>query len=391
MKYPLMKETVELICMLAVLLSLTTCHREKTSPGQTATADSFAIASEPGISVSTRQFELAGMELGGLTEFTYAETVNANGYLDVPPQNRSKIGTFLGGFVKTANLLPGDRVQKDQVLVTLENIEYLKLQQSFLEAKEQIAYLKSVYDAQSTLAEEKISSQRNHLQAKSDYYAMLANYESLEKQLQLIHIDPENVSAETLVSSIDILAPFNGYIIQMNVVTGMYLNPSDAICEIINPSHMHLELKVFEKDVLKLKKGQAIEFRIPEASTESYLAEIVLIGKAVEGSDRTISVHAHIRNEQALHLIPGMYVEAKIKTDEKTLSGLPAEALVNEGGSTYILVKKSDQNNIITFEKVPVKVGNTTEEWFEVINADSLIRSGQGILIKGLYSLTGYL
>jgi cobalt-zinc-cadmium efflux system membrane fusion protein len=388
MKYPFMKETVKLIYILAVFFSLSNCRHEKKEPVSTSSTDILAQVSEPVINVSARQFEIAGMELGSLTEFTYAESVSTNGYLDVPPQNRSKIGTFLGGYVKSADLLPGDRVQKDQVLITLENIEYLKLQQSFLEAKERMIYLKSVYDAQSTLAEEKISSQRNHLQAKSEYYAVLANYESLAKQLRLIHINPEKVSAESLTSSIDLLAPFDGYIIQMNVVKGMYINPTDAIGEIINPDHLHLELKVFEKDVLKLKKGQAVEFRIPEASSESFKAEIILIGKEVEGSDRTVSVHAHIRNGQALHLTPGMYVEAKIITDKKSLLGLPLDALHTIEGENYILVKKSRQDSIITFKKVGIHVGIKTEQWFEVIDPDNSLKDEKGILVKGGYNLS---
>jgi len=205
--------------------------------------------------------------------------------------------------------------------------------------------------------------------------------------LQLIHIDPDHVEADNLKTSISLKAPFNGYITQINVVNGMYVNPSDVICEVVNTDHMHLEMKVFERDLLKLRKGQAIEFRVPEASKNSYAGEIILIGKSVEGNERTISVHAHILNEGSLNLIPGMYVEARIKTQERMLSGLPSEALLKGEGMDYVLVKKTENDNQIIFQKVSVDVGEKHEDWFEVRNSAILAQAGQQILVKGVFNL----
>lgn len=265
-----------------LMLMLPSCHKGKNASEAGVPADSAGISNNV-VTISRDQFVQAGMQLGGLSNFNAAEIIISNGYIDVPTQNRSKISTFLGGYVTMADLLPGDRVHKGQVLARLENIEYLKLQQNFLEAREKLVYLKSIYEAQSTLTQENVSSRRNYQLAQSDYLTMQANYESLAKQLLLIHIDPNRVKAESMETSISLQAPFDGYITEINVVNGMFVNSSDVICEVINTDHMHLELKVFEKDVLKLKKGQAIEFRVPEASQTTYTGEIILIGKAVEG------------------------------------------------------------------------------------------------------------
>lgn len=384
-----MNRTLRLTSSITFLALLISCNNGKDSPVQSPDTESETENGNAVISLSKEQFDHGGMELGGITSFRYEETVNANGTIDVPPQNRTKIGTFLGGYVKTSNLLPGDKVNKGQAIVTLENIEYLKLQQNFLEAREKLAYLKSVYEAQVTLAEEKISSQRSHLQARSEYLSMQANYESLTKQLKLLHLAPESISPETMEPSITLPAPFDGYITQMNVVPGMFVNPSDVICEIINPDHMHLELKVFEKDLLKLKPGQTVEFRIPGASSTTYTAEIILIGRIVEGTDRTISVHAHIINDKLVSLTTGMYVEARIKTAERMLSGLPVDALLSEEGGTYVMQKITGPDDKLSFEKIPVEVGLQTEQWFEVINSDSFTAGNKDILVKGGFNLAG--
>ena len=58
--------------------------------------------------------------------------------------------------------------------------------------------------------------------------------------------------------------------------------------------NLHLELNVFEKDILKVKEGKKITFTVPEASKEVFNAEVHLVGKSIEGNDRTINVHGHL-------------------------------------------------------------------------------------------------
>ena len=384
-----MRPNHTLFRFMLISLFVLSCKNMGNKPERLPPESDTPVAESELISVSRDQFAMAAMVLGGLKLYPFDDLVNANGYLDVPPEKRVKIGTFMGGHIKSAELIPGDHVEKGQVLLILENSEYLKLQQSFLETKEQLAYLKSVYESQKTLAEEKISAQRNFLQAKSDYGKTLAAYESLARQLKLLQIDPAAVNAESMTSSIKLVSPIDGYITEFNAINGIFVNPSDVLCEIVDPSHLHVELKVFEKDLFKLRKGQVISFRIPDASRESYSGEIILIGKTVEGSERTILVHGHITGKPVLNLLPGMYIEALIHTESKQLEGLPTDALATEEGKNFVFVKRSEQKDAYVFEKVPVKVGIIRNDWFEVIDSSGILRkAADNILIRGVYYLT---
>ncbi len=383
-----MKSNDTLFWIFAVSLVIVSCNKNKNVLESSDNAQSVTADSLNYITVSKDQFAAAGMELGGIRAYEYAEPVTASGYIDVPPENRAKIGTFMGGYVKSANLLPGDHVRKGQILIILENIEYLKLQQSFLETKEQLEYLKSVYESQKTLADEKISSQRNYLQAKSDYNSMLAAYESLSRQLQLLLIDPLTVKAETMVSTIKLTSPIEGYITKANAVKGMFVNPSDILYEIIDPGHLHIELKVFEKDLFRLRIGQPIVFRIPEASGATGRGEIILIGREIDGDERAVPVHGHIVGKPEVKLTPGMYIEAVIHANVRPAKGLPVDALVPEEGRNYVYIKDSESAGKYVFERIPVRIGKSNEEWFEVYDSSGvLLRAENNILIKGAYYL----
>src|SRR5690554_2446727 len=108
------------------------------------------------IHVSKAQFESAKMEIGRLTQKSFANTVHTNGVIDVPPQNRAVISAFSGGYIKDTPLLIGDKVKTGDRLATLENPEFISLQQNYLETTEQLSYLKSEYDRQKTMLEEHI-------------------------------------------------------------------------------------------------------------------------------------------------------------------------------------------------------------------------------------------
>ena len=383
-----MKKYQPVIIAFLVLPVLFSCHKKENSERSPKPADNTVNAHFDTTTVTADQFSQAGMELGGIQTFDDSELVTANGYVDVPPENKVRIGTFMGGYIQSLELIPGFHVQKGQTLIVLENIEYLKLQQSFLDAKEQLDYLKSLFESQKALYEEKITAQKVFLEAQSNYNRMLVTYESLAKQLQLININPSDVKAETLVSSISLKSPIEGYITEVKAVKGMYVNPSDMICEIVNTHHLHLQLKIFEKDMLIIRKGQTIEFRIPETSHETCRGEIIMVGKTVEEKERTIMVHGHIIESHGLNLAPGMYIEAKILTGIRKVNGLPREALVTEEGKHYVFLCKTGDKDPYLFEKVPVHVGKITEDWFEVLDSSDAALAGEtSILLKGAYYL----
>jgi cobalt-zinc-cadmium efflux system membrane fusion protein len=338
------------------------------------------------ITVTKEQFQSSGMEIASPVEQDFDVTISASGKIDVPPQNRAKVTSFIGGYVKATKLLVGDKVTKGQALLTLENTEYLDIQKDYLEVAEQIKYLKSEFERQKTLYDEKISSQKNYLKAESDYRRTLGMYQSLRAKLQLLNINPSQVEKGKLTSIVTIFAPITGDIVIMNANVGMPVGPSDVMLEIVDTNHLHLELAIFEKDILKVKMGQKISFTVPEASKEVFDAEVHLVGKSIEGNDRTINVHGHLDDNIKQKLLTGMFVEAKIKTNSKKGFSIPADALISENSKNFVLLLDNDRNNQYSFKKVGVTVSEKSEKFVEII-PDKQINAASKILVKGVFDI----
>lgn len=332
------------------------------------------------ITITKAQFEGEKMAFGTLAEYDFNETVKVNGMIDVPPKNKSSVSTFTGGYITKTPLLVGDSVKKGQLLVTLENPEFVELQQNYLEVSEQLNYLKSEFNRQKTLFDEKITSEKNYLKAESAYKSNLAHYNGLRKKLQMLNLNPSSVEQGRIASTINLYAPISGHVTKVNVSNGTYVSPSDVIMEIVDIDHIHLELLVFEKDIMQIKKDQKIEFTIPEASDKTFEAEVHLVGTTIDEQTRRVKVHGHVDNDKE-NFIVGMFVDADIIIDSKKGFGLPKEALIEVDNKFFVLILDEENTDEFRFETFKLELGKQTEAYVEILNFEAL--KDKQIVIKG--------
>jgi cobalt-zinc-cadmium efflux system membrane fusion protein len=368
----------KLLYIISLSLLLISCKESKAEE-ETPKNNGFTI-------VTAAQFKSLSMEIATPVEQDFNVTIKTSGKIDVPPQNRAKVTTFVGGYVKATTLLVGDKVKKGQALLTLQSTEFLDIQKDYMEVIEQLTFLKSEYERQKTLFDENITSQKNYLKAESDFRRAKAMSQSLRAKLVLLNINPKNVENGKLTSIITIFSPISGDIVIMNANVGMYAAPSDVILEIVDTDHLHLELAIFEKDILQIKIGQKILFTVPEASKETFNAEVHLVGKSIEGNDRTINVHAHLDESIKQKLLTGMFVEANVIVDSKKGLAIPSEAIIKEDNKSFVLLLENEKNGY-SFKKVSVTVGEKSEKFVEIL-PNSIINASSRILTKGVFELT---
>lgn len=371
------------IALLLTAFMILACGDSKSNGDNTEVTASGELNTE--ISLNKEQFERNNMQLGQMTEQTFPAIVVTTGMIDVPPQNRAIITSIMGGYIKTTPLLIGDKINKGQVLVTLENPEFVSLQQNYLEAAEQLTFLKAEYERQKTLIEEKISSQKNFLKAESDYKGTLARYNGLKKKLQMLNINIASVEAGNFTSEITLYAPIHGNVTHLYVSKGTYVSPSDEIMEIINTDHVHLELSVFEKDVLQIKEGQKIIFKIPEAGDITYEAEVHLVGTSIDLQNRTIKVHGHLHDDENHHFAVGMFVDAQIITKSTKKLALAEDAIISLDDAHYVLLHVPT-GNAYDFTRKKVTIGESYNGFTAIENREDF-DSDDTFLVKGGFNL----
>ena len=376
-----MQNNIYKIIMLVFIATLWSCGSNEKQ------AEVPADLSDDRIQVSQEQFDHSGMKLDVITEQSFPTTVNVTGMIDVPPENRAVVSATMGGYIKTTPLLIGDKVKKGQKLVTIENPEFVTMQQQYMEVDGQLSYLKSEYERQNTMVAENISSQKSFLKAESEYKTALAKHSGLRRQLTMLNISPEQVEKGNISSIATIFAPISGSITKVHVSKGTFVSPATSIMEIIDNDHIHLELSVFEKDIMQIKEGQEVEFRIPEASNQTYKGEVHLVGTSID-ENRTIKVHAHLENEREANFLTGMFVEAKIITTSSKEESLPADAVAVVDGQSYVMVLDEQKDDTYYFKELGVKTLGTYDGR-TALEKSSAFKPGAQFLVKGAFSLIG--
>jgi cobalt-zinc-cadmium efflux system membrane fusion protein len=280
------------------------------------------------------QYKMADIELGKVESKQISGTIRVNGMLDVPPQQMVSISVPLGGFLKSTSLLQGSKVKQGQVIATMENLDFIQMQQDYIEAKNQLEFAKADYDRQLDLAKENVNAQKTLQQAKTTYSSWQAKTNGLEAKLKMLNINLASLEGGNITGSINLYSPIDGYVTEVNVNIGKYVNPTDILFEIVDTEHLHAELTVFEKDVPKLKIGQKVRFTLANESKER-IATVYLLGREIS-ADRTIRIHCHIDKEDT-NLLPGMYLKAVVEIGGLEVTALPDKAIIDYQGKKYLL------------------------------------------------------
>ncbi len=331
------------------------------------------------VSLTDAQFKNAAIETISLSEKSISSILKINGKIDVPPQNLVSVSVPLGGYLRSTKLLPGMHVNKGEVIAVMEDQQYIQLQQDYLVSKAKLIYAEKEAARQKDLNQSQASSDKVTQLAQAELSSLRAMTNGLEQKLRLININPNTISASKISQKINILASINGYVSKVNVNIGKYISPSEVMFELINPTDIHLNIRVFEKDVAKLKIGQKIITYSNAEPEKKHECEIILISKNVS-ADGTAEVHCHFEDYDK-SLLPGMYMNAEVELKSSRSNALPEECIVSFEEKEYVYVEISKQKYLMQ----EVKLGEKESGYVKIIDNESL--KNKKIVSKGAYTL----
>ncbi|HEX9150873.1 MAG TPA: efflux RND transporter periplasmic adaptor subunit [Flavobacterium sp.] len=348
----------------------------KTTKEQTANEKTLAQ-----VHFTDAQIKAIGLQLGDFEDKNLTSAVKVNGKLSLPPQHQAQVSILTGGVVKNIFVQEGEFVSAGKTLAIITNTDVIQLQQEYLENSANLSYLEKEYQRQKELRDDNINAGKTYQQAQRELQIAQAKKQTLRSKLAQLGINTANLSSKNIVSSIAIAAPISGYIQHINLSMGKFADANAVLFEIVDNRYLHLDLKVFEKDIHKIKVGQKITFNDANDVSHSHPATIFSINKAFEPSEQAVLVHAKI-NEITETLLPGMYVEARIKIDNIQTKALPSEAIVSNGNDHFIFVSTARN----TFQQIKVNTGATDIGYTEVKVIDDIDPNAK-VVIKGAYYL----
>lgn len=348
-------------------------------------SDSHNEHGEGGLHLSTDQAKTIGLEFGDFTSLKVNDYVKATGTLGLPPNAQSSISARADGIIRgTKKFVEGAYINKGEIIAYLENPDFIKTQQEYLEVMAELEMQKLEVDRQQSLIEANAGVMKNVQQAKSKAKILSTKAKGLSKQLSYIGIATDDLTADNIRQQISITSSANGYISEINFHNGMFVDRATVLMEIISSQHLHLELDVFESDIFKIKTGLNISYSIPAYGDKIYNGEVDVIGKEFNYSAKTVRVHGHVSGDEP-PFIKDLFINAKIWLNDETATALPEKAIITDGSSSFVFAAINNQSEEdIEFEKLAVIPGASSDGYTSIKLIDT-IPTGMQIVTNGAY------
>jgi cobalt-zinc-cadmium efflux system membrane fusion protein len=361
------------LIILSIAILLASCGKEAAKETVTASSN---------ITLTAEQKQNAGIEFGALEERSMAENVVCTGLVDVPPIAMASVSMPIAGYVKsTIEVLPGKQVSKGQILATITSMDFIQMQQEYLQAQSQMSLLTNERARQEVLQQEEVGSKKKFQQAEAELGNLQAISRALAMKLEILGCDMKVLAQGNMSSSLTLKSPIDGFIQDVDLAIGKYVTPTDILVKIVGIAHRHVELKVFERDLSKIKIGQMIQF---EADGNKSTGKVFLVGKQVDMSTRLTPVHGHFMiDADESKFTVGQFIQASIQVGAQKVLSIPQAGLARVGKGGYIFVEKKDG----TLVQIPVEVTSVDKDWVG-IRPNKEIPDGR-VVIQGASALEG--
>ncbi len=196
-------------------------------------------------------------------------------------------------------------------------------------------------------------------------------------------------AAQQRQAFLSVRAPFSGTITKRYVDEGSLLqsgmnqsNPQ-AIVEIQETNPVRLTIPVPESDAVSIRKGMEVEVSFPELSGQTYKTTVSRTSGALDPLSKTMQVEIDIDNKKG-NILTGMYAKASLQLGSRAnILSLPVKSKVRYKNENYVLVV---EDNIV--KRIPIKIGLSDRDYFEVLNKEitansQVIINGKGLVNPG--------
>ena len=239
--------------------------------------------------------------------------VRVTGTLALDPQNRAEVSPIASGVVRCITTREGIRVRRGQVVAYIENTQIVELQRQYLTAVNELSAAKTELARQHTLMKQEAGVLKTLQQAESAYAIANAQVVSIGRQLSQLGVNPSSISAGKLTTLIPVTSPISGIVGKVKISMGSFVDISTSLMTVVNNVNLHCDLKVFEKDLPKVRIGQMVNLTLTNAPEVTFRAKIYDINSAFDNDSKSVTVHARIIDHPSTKLLPDMFINGVIE------------------------------------------------------------------------------
>ncbi len=243
------------------------------------------------------------------------------------------------GIVTAIYVKVGDKVSKGQILGLTQTTSAIEDQVRSTET--QVALAKTAFEKQSRLWEQKVGSEIQYLQAKTQKESAESGLAGLKKQLEMTKI----------------IAPISGTVDAVNLRIGDMAAPSQLMpgIRIINDQNLKVKAKLADSDFGKVRNNDKVSIEFPDIN-KTVETTVSYVSKTIDPRSRTFTLEAKLNNSHGEY---GANMIAKLKINDAILKNVlivPSNVIQKSAEGTYVLVAL-EESGVKTAHKKMIKAG----------------------------------
>lgn len=294
------------------------------------------------------------VEVTAITPEIFMTYIDVQGKVDA--DENVALSSEMPGTITKINVKAGEEVTKGQVLAETDN---RAIQQSMSDLQTNYDLVNQLYDKQKNLWDQKIGTEVQFLQAKT-------NKESLEKKMATL--------AEQLRMS-KIISPINGTIDAVDIKIGNAVGPGMPAIRVINFSNLKVKAELAESYASRVKKNDPVTVYFPDMN-DSIESKINYASRAINPMSRTFTAEVLLDNNKEFH--PNMVTRLKINDYKSALPVvvIPVRIIQNTiTGEKFVYTAEEN--------KVVKKIIKTGKEYSGKVEVKDGLVAGDKVIIQG--------
>jgi RND family efflux transporter MFP subunit len=275
----------------------------------------------------------------------------------IPADQIRLVSAPVAGLIERLTVATGAWVKQGEVVANLSSPEALTLQRDAMEAQTQSLLLHQNLKRDIQLFSEGLIPESRLQATRAAAGQAEAHASEAHQHLAMAGMVGRGGGPLALT------APIDGVVLATEATLGQRVEAAAVIYRIAQLRPLWLEIQAPMEIFLGLAEGTPV--RVANSDIEG---KVIAIGPNIDPTSQTRLLRALI-DEGSEHLTPGQSVEVEITPAAAKHQGLPATAVIRQGGRTYAFVQIASDDQGARFEARPVHV---------------IGQSGEGVLVEGL-------
>lgn len=294
--------------------------------------------------------------------------------------NSADLSTRMMGFVNQVHVNVGDKVQKGQLLISINNTD---LQSKLAQANANITEATVAFTNAQKDYNRFTNLFKNNSASQKELDDITANFEMAKARLEVANQMKNEVKAQFAYTNIT--APFSGVITQKSVKKGDMANAGASLISIETPNSFEIIAMIPENEITKIKNDIEVDILVPSINK-------ILKGKVTEISTSAKNSGGQYLTKIALdktdaNILSGMFVTVQFpieKQEQMDVVLIPKNAIVTKGQLSGVYTVSQNNTALLRWLRLGKVYGNDVEVLSGLSSNESYIVSADGKLFNGV-------